>query len=147
MADVHSSDGKFWEFTADLAKGDTAYTNIALGAHTDNTYFVRQHTTDPALNLNDVLETLDRSLRTSTLSPPLTHGRIRRRDAPSRRILRRVDLEGPSPRIILSPLHHPDSISRGRRRNGDLPTVAEIRVPGFEPRSSDGGIVSGEVEQ
>ena len=33
-------DGKFWEFTADLAKGDTAYTNIALGAHTDNTYFV-----------------------------------------------------------------------------------------------------------
>ncbi|KAH8100127.1 mitochondrial protein [Cristinia sonorae] len=34
--------GKFWEFTADQSKGDTAYTNIALGAHTDNTYF-----TDP----------------------------------------------------------------------------------------------------
>ncbi|KAF5341883.1 hypothetical protein D9611_001861 [Ephemerocybe angulata] len=34
--------GRFWDFTADLAKGDTAYTNIALGAHTDNTYF-----TDP----------------------------------------------------------------------------------------------------
>ncbi|KAI5988739.1 Trimethyllysine dioxygenase [Pisolithus albus] len=34
--------GKFWEFTADLAKGDTAYTNMALGAHTDTTYF-----TDP----------------------------------------------------------------------------------------------------
>lgn len=34
--------GKFWEFTADLSKGDTAYTTMALGAHTDNTYF-----TDP----------------------------------------------------------------------------------------------------
>jgi trimethyllysine dioxygenase len=34
-------DGKFWDFTADLARGDTAYTNIALSAHTDNTYFVR----------------------------------------------------------------------------------------------------------
>ncbi|EIM91028.1 Trimethyllysine dioxygenase [Stereum hirsutum FP-91666 SS1] len=31
--------GKFWDFTADLARGDTAYTNLALGAHTDNTYF------------------------------------------------------------------------------------------------------------
>ncbi|KAG7089849.1 hypothetical protein E1B28_011493 [Marasmius oreades] len=34
--------GKFWEFTSDLSKGDTAYTTMALGAHTDNTYF-----TDP----------------------------------------------------------------------------------------------------
>ncbi|KAG6331400.1 hypothetical protein ID866_7686, partial [Astraeus odoratus] len=34
--------GKFWEFTADLSKGDTAYTTMALGAHTDNTCF-----TDP----------------------------------------------------------------------------------------------------
>jgi trimethyllysine dioxygenase len=34
--------GGFWEFTADLKHGDTAYTNIALPAHTDTTYF-----TDP----------------------------------------------------------------------------------------------------
>ncbi|KZT06032.1 mitochondrial protein [Laetiporus sulphureus 93-53] len=34
--------GKFWSFTSDLTKGDTAYTTLALGAHTDNTYF-----TDP----------------------------------------------------------------------------------------------------
>lgn len=33
-------DGRFWEFTSDLSKGDTAYTSIALGAHTDTTYFV-----------------------------------------------------------------------------------------------------------
>lgn len=33
-------DGQFWDFTSDLAKGDTAYTTLALGAHTDNTYFV-----------------------------------------------------------------------------------------------------------
>lgn len=34
-------DGKFWDFTSNLAKGDTAYTTLALAAHTDNTYFVR----------------------------------------------------------------------------------------------------------
>ncbi|OAX41986.1 Trimethyllysine dioxygenase [Rhizopogon vinicolor AM-OR11-026] len=34
--------GKIWEITADLSMGDTAYTTMALGAHTDNTYF-----TDP----------------------------------------------------------------------------------------------------
>ncbi|KAF2748209.1 Trimethyllysine dioxygenase [Sporormia fimetaria CBS 119925] len=31
--------GGFYVFTADLASKDTAYTNIALEAHTDNTYF------------------------------------------------------------------------------------------------------------
>jgi hypothetical protein len=35
----HFLDGKFWDFTSDLAKGDMAYTTLALGAHTDNTYF------------------------------------------------------------------------------------------------------------
>lgn len=34
--------GRFWDFTSDLAKGDTAYTTLALGAHTDTTYY-----TDP----------------------------------------------------------------------------------------------------
>ncbi len=34
----HTLFGKMWQFTADLARGDTAYTNIALGAHTDTTY-------------------------------------------------------------------------------------------------------------
>ncbi|KAJ3058099.1 hypothetical protein HK102_010692, partial [Quaeritorhiza haematococci] len=34
--------GKFWDFTANLEHGDAAYTTIALGAHTDTTYF-----TDP----------------------------------------------------------------------------------------------------
>jgi len=35
--------GGFYDFTADLAKKDTAYTNQALAAHTDTTYF-----TEPA---------------------------------------------------------------------------------------------------
>lgn len=35
--------GGFYDFTADLASKDTAYTNIALDAHTDTTYF-----SDPA---------------------------------------------------------------------------------------------------
>jgi trimethyllysine dioxygenase len=44
--------GGFWEFTANLEHGDTAYTNIALGAHTDTTYF-----TDPVgLQLFQLLE-------------------------------------------------------------------------------------------
>jgi trimethyllysine dioxygenase len=43
-SDIRWSDGKFWDFTADLARGDTAYSNMALAAHTDNTYFVRSVT-------------------------------------------------------------------------------------------------------
>jgi trimethyllysine dioxygenase len=44
--------GGFWDFTADLAHGDTAYTNLALSAHTDTTYF-----TDPCgLQLFHLLE-------------------------------------------------------------------------------------------
>ncbi|KAH9945472.1 mitochondrial protein [Epithele typhae] len=44
--------GTFWDFTSDLAKGDTAYTTMALGAHTDTTYF-----TDPCgLQLFHLLE-------------------------------------------------------------------------------------------
>ncbi|PLW40632.1 hypothetical protein PCASD_08355 [Puccinia coronata f. sp. avenae] len=35
--------GAFWDFTANMEHGDTAYTNLALGAHTDTTYF-----SDPA---------------------------------------------------------------------------------------------------
>ncbi|CAG8806074.1 20569_t:CDS:2, partial [Dentiscutata erythropus] len=35
--------GKFWDFTANMEHGDTAYTTLALKAHTDNTYF-----TDPS---------------------------------------------------------------------------------------------------
>ncbi|KAJ3272881.1 hypothetical protein HDV01_005204 [Terramyces sp. JEL0728] len=31
--------GEFWDFTSNLAHGDTAYTSIALPAHTDTTYF------------------------------------------------------------------------------------------------------------
>ena len=36
-------DGKLWEINADYSMGDTAYSNVALMAHTDNTYFVRRH--------------------------------------------------------------------------------------------------------
>lgn len=36
-------DGGFWDFTADMSKGDLAYSNQGLPAHTDTAYF-----TDPA---------------------------------------------------------------------------------------------------
>ncbi|KAI8066286.1 trimethyllysine dioxygenase [Gilbertella persicaria] len=42
LRQTHYSQG-IWSFTADLAHADTAYTQLALGAHTDNTYF-----TEPA---------------------------------------------------------------------------------------------------
>lgn len=35
--------GHFWDFTADFKHGDLAYSNLALGAHTDGSYF-----SDPA---------------------------------------------------------------------------------------------------
>ncbi|CAO3695198.1 hypothetical protein G6F70_006257 [Rhizopus microsporus] len=38
LRETHYSEG-IWSFTADLAHADTAYTTLALGAHTDNTYF------------------------------------------------------------------------------------------------------------
>ena len=33
--------GGFWHFTADMAKGDTAYSNLALPAHTDMNYYIQ----------------------------------------------------------------------------------------------------------
>lgn len=39
----HTHYGGFWDFTSNLSIKDTAYTSIALGVHTDTTYF-----TDPA---------------------------------------------------------------------------------------------------
>lgn len=44
--------GSFWDFTSNMAHGDTAYTNLAIGGHTDTTYF-----TDPiGLQLFHLLE-------------------------------------------------------------------------------------------
>lgn len=55
--------GKFWEFTADQSKGDTAYSTMALDAHTDNTYF-----TDPSgLQLFHILSHTDGSGGTTLL--------------------------------------------------------------------------------
>jgi trimethyllysine dioxygenase len=39
----HTHYGGFYDFTSDLSKGDTAYTQLGIGPHTDNTYF-----SDPA---------------------------------------------------------------------------------------------------
>ncbi|CAE6415961.1 unnamed protein product [Rhizoctonia solani] len=38
IRDTKCEYGGFWDFTSDLKHGDTAYTNLALGAHTDTTY-------------------------------------------------------------------------------------------------------------
>ena len=96
---VPQTDGKFWDFTSDLAKGDKAYTTLALGAHTDNTYFVRllslyrPQTTNYFILFCFVFHFPDRPLRPSTLPPALTHQRDRRRHTPRRRVLRRLHHE------------------------------------------------------
>ena len=122
-------------------------TPTSLWARTPTTHISYVSTTGPVSCLNVVSDTLDRSLWTPTLSPPLTHGWIGRGDAPSRRILRRIDLKGPPPGTSLSPLHHPDPGTHSRRRNGYLSAFTEIWIPGFEPRPCDEGVVPGEVEQ
>lgn len=43
LSSYQFSVGGFWRFTSDLASKDSAYTQLALAAHTDTTYF-----TDPA---------------------------------------------------------------------------------------------------
>lgn len=84
--------GKFWDFTSDLAKGDTAYTTMALAAHTDNTYFVSSILY--VIQLLGIIASYlswlnaDRPMRTTTLPPPLPHRRNRRLHSPSRRLLR-----------------------------------------------------------
>lgn len=35
-------DGGFWHVKPELSTRDTAYSNLALNAHTDSSYFVRQ---------------------------------------------------------------------------------------------------------
>ena len=91
-------DGKFWDFTSDLAKGDTAYTTLALGAHTDTTYFVSYILPFyPLYHRNHDSTTTDRPVRPSTLSPTFTYRRHRRRIPSRRRFLRRVDPQGATP--------------------------------------------------
>jgi trimethyllysine dioxygenase len=48
----HTHYGGFWDFTADLAKHDTAYTDLHLPCHTDGTYW----TYTPGLQLFHLLE-------------------------------------------------------------------------------------------
>ena len=79
-------DGKFWQVNPNVSLGDTAYTNVALGAHTDNTYFVRRlqtYLSTASMRLSDPSDIPDRPFRASALPPPLTHGRVGRQDAPS----------------------------------------------------------------
>lgn len=78
-------DDGFWDFTADMAHGDTAYTNLALKAHTDSTYFVSACDEDcglPSTILRLCALSSDGPLRSSNLPPPLTHRRLRRRIPP-----------------------------------------------------------------
>ena len=59
--------GGFYDFTADLTHKDTAYTNLALPAHTDNTYF-----TDPSgLQMFHLLSHTSDSAAHSSSSPSL----------------------------------------------------------------------------
>ena len=84
------ADGTFWDFTSDLAKGDTAYTTMALGAHTDTTYFVSLY-----LLFDVYLLTIssDGPLWTAIVPFTRTHRGNRWFDAARRRILRCINPE------------------------------------------------------
>ncbi|KAA8914282.1 hypothetical protein FN846DRAFT_789918 [Sphaerosporella brunnea] len=70
--------GGFWDFTADLSKKDTAYTNIALGVHTDTTYF-----SDPAgLQMFHLLEHSEGSGGQSILVDGFRAAKILREEDP-----------------------------------------------------------------
>lgn len=107
-------DGSFWDFTSDLAKGDTAYTTLALGAHTDTTYFVSLFQTPLAFRSDTPA---DRSLWPAAVPPPRTYRRYWRGDSARRRLLRRLHPEGAAPGGVRAPVHssRPDA-RRGRAR-------------------------------
>ena len=65
-----------------------AYTNIALGAHTDNTYFVRQRMSDPVLFVEGHFRQILLEYNSSTSSHTQTDQVVRRSwstDSTSRR--------------------------------------------------------------
>jgi trimethyllysine dioxygenase len=69
--------GGFYDFTADLASKDTAYTSLALHAHTDTTYF-----SDPAgLQMFHLLSHTDGSGGESLLVDGFAAARILQREA------------------------------------------------------------------
>ncbi|KAK9374651.1 uncharacterized protein V1513DRAFT_445559 [Lipomyces chichibuensis] len=69
--------GGFWDFTSDLAANDTAYTDLALGLHTDGTYF----TEPPGLQILHLLHH-NGSGGESVLADGFKAARILREEAP-----------------------------------------------------------------
>ncbi|KAI9764410.1 MAG: hypothetical protein M1840_008433 [Geoglossum simile] len=70
--------GGFYDFTADLASKDTAYTSLALQAHTDTTYF-----SDPAgLQMFHLLSHTDGSGGESLLVDGFAAAKILQKEAP-----------------------------------------------------------------
>lgn len=111
-----AQDGRFWDFTSDLAKGDTAYTTLALGAHTDNTYYVRVIVLNERRLMKTLAPfTLDRSFWSSIISFTLTHRWQRWGHAACRWVLRCSYFEGTPPRVLRDPIQSSCSCSRRRR--------------------------------
>lgn len=74
-----SFSGGFYDFTADLASKDTAYTALALQAHTDTTYF-----SDPAgLQMFHLLSHTDGSGGESLLVDGFSAARILQKESPA----------------------------------------------------------------
>ncbi|KAL8934673.1 MAG: hypothetical protein Q9216_005784 [Gyalolechia sp. 2 TL-2023] len=75
----HTHYGGFWQFTSDLASKDSAYTSLALGAHTDTTYF-----SDPAgLQTFHLLSHTDGDGGASLLVDGFQAAEILRRESPA----------------------------------------------------------------
>ena len=123
-------DGTFWDFTSDLAKGDTAYTTLALGAHTDTTYFVGILTFFAWLR-RLISESPDGPVRSPTIPSPGAYGRLWRCYTSGGWLLCRLNIEGAAPHGIRVARQRSRTIARRGRANCTIHANAPYRLSRF----------------
>ncbi len=127
--------GGFWDFTADLAKADTAYTNLELRPHTDATYALDA----PGLQLFHCLEFAGTGGESILVDGFRIAGELRARDREAYETLARVEVTG---QYIGDGVHLMASRPVLRHEHGQLVQVsfnnydrAPFRLPDQEMRA------------
>ncbi|KAI4187253.1 MAG: hypothetical protein L6R41_002927 [Letrouitia leprolyta] len=118
----------FWHFTSDLASKDSAYTSLALGAHTDTTYF-----SDPAgLQTFHLLSHTDGDGGSSLLVDGFRAAEILRRESPAEyetlcRVKIRGHASGNEKVKFLTDLAHPVLVATAEADEPGKPAVRQVR--------------------
>lgn len=109
--------GGFWDFTADLAHGDLAYSEQELRAHTDTTYFTDVSPSYSSSRPDTEVPRIP-ALRSPTIPPPLPRQlSFGRSESPRRWVSLRRAVPPLPPRALLTLLDPPHPLSRlGVRR-------------------------------